>query len=362
MRIDQDASKPQISAPDRAAEHRSRRAFTLVELLVVIAIIGVLIALLLPAVQAAREAARRSQCASQLKNLSLGMINHESTHGNWPSSGWPGAWSADPDRGTGAKQPGNWLFATLPFLEDTALYEMGSGLSGAARREALQQRDATPMAITNCPSRREGGPYPFPLNGTARTGDGAGGVLQYQYTRAARCDYAANVGDETNFDSRCRQINPPDYYTGVAGFPPKLNAFTGVSFCGRAVESRVVVDGLSKTIVIGEKWVPTQHYETGSWAADDWQMFVGFQDDTVRSTYYNGFEGSHTPRPDTADPDAIASDVQRELFGSAHPGGCQFAMCDGSVSLLVFDIEPEAFRQLGHRADGGEPKPTRRSR
>src|SRR3954467_6516640 len=60
--------------------------FTLVELLVVIAIIGILVALLLPAVQAAREAARRASCQNNIKNLALGVLNHESAKRIFPKS------------------------------------------------------------------------------------------------------------------------------------------------------------------------------------------------------------------------------------------------------------------------------------
>ncbi len=64
-----------------------KKGFTLVELLVVIAIIGTLVGLLLPAVQAARESARKSQCANNVKQMSLGALNYESANQKFPTSG-----------------------------------------------------------------------------------------------------------------------------------------------------------------------------------------------------------------------------------------------------------------------------------
>ncbi len=53
---------------------KSRRGFTLIELLVVIAIIAILAAILFPVFAKAREKARQSSCASNLKQIALGML------------------------------------------------------------------------------------------------------------------------------------------------------------------------------------------------------------------------------------------------------------------------------------------------
>ena len=105
------------------------KAFTLIELLVVIAIIGILVGMLLPAVQQVREAARRIQCANNLKQLSIAILNFESTHRKLPpgyrshltnnGSVPPGVFI---DSTTWDAAPGwGWCAYLLPFVEQTNL-------------------------------------------------------------------------------------------------------------------------------------------------------------------------------------------------------------------------------------------------
>src|ERR1700690_1525113 len=146
-------SKAILSVCDRISSQNARsvqssesdcEGFTLVELLVVIAIIGILIALLVPAVQAAREAARGTQCKNNLKQVGLAAQTPLDAQKTFPTGGWGYQWLGDPARGFGINQTGGWGFTLLPFIEQSTIYNLGKGLTGASNQAALAQMPAPP--------------------------------------------------------------------------------------------------------------------------------------------------------------------------------------------------------------------------
>jgi prepilin-type N-terminal cleavage/methylation domain-containing protein/prepilin-type processing-associated H-X9-DG protein len=71
-----DAGVLPASSLPRTCRGLAPRGFTLIELLIVIAIIALLAAILFPVFSRARENARRSSCASNLKQIGLGMMQY----------------------------------------------------------------------------------------------------------------------------------------------------------------------------------------------------------------------------------------------------------------------------------------------
>ncbi len=130
-----------------------KRGFTLVELLVVIAIIGILIALLLPAIQAAREAARRAKCLNNMKQLGLGLLNHESALTRFP----PSCKVLKNTNGTvrDMRTVGwSWCVLILPYIEGTGIYDDLDIAKGGPLPTTAESRDALALVVAefHCPS------------------------------------------------------------------------------------------------------------------------------------------------------------------------------------------------------------------
>jgi prepilin-type N-terminal cleavage/methylation domain-containing protein/prepilin-type processing-associated H-X9-DG protein len=320
------------------AERTIRAAFTLIELLVVIAIIGILIALLLPAVQAARESARQIRCANNLKQVGLAAVNHNDTHGHFPSGGWGWWWVGDPDRGFGRQQPGGWVYNILPFIEQESLWELAS--DGDADRLTQQQLRAanrvckTPLAMLSCPSRRPAMPYPNPWSGTFVAYNASDNSSSDNVQ--VRADYAANCGSQN-----ANQWNGgPTSLAGAKTFSWAADSeCNGVSYQGSEVTISQISDGTTNTIMAGEKYLNPDHYATGMDPADNESMYTGFNNDNFRNTY-------ESPMQDTP------GFGHERLFGSAHSGGCNFVFCDGSVRMVNYSVNVNVYRLLGSRNDG----------
>jgi prepilin-type N-terminal cleavage/methylation domain-containing protein len=327
--------------------------FTLVELLVVITIIAILIALLLPAVQAAREAARRAHCSNNLKQLALAMHDFHDAKCCLPSGGWGYTWAPHPDRGVNLDQPGSWIYSILPYCEQQALYELGSGVGANTNNGVLQdanvKRLSTPLAVLYCPTRRPNLAYPVAYPGWFIGQPMLCGPL----TVGVRCDYAVNGGENfVWFGAGPTSLDPAAVSACFnQAFAVYAATNTGVVMCHTQYTFKDITDGLSNTFMIGEKAVIPDWCMTGQSYGDDQGPFVADERDSYRAAAWD------------LEPDCVTANLMRPTqdtpgvdntfgFGSAHSDGLYFALCDASVRFINYAVDEMAYRRLANRKDG----------
>jgi prepilin-type N-terminal cleavage/methylation domain-containing protein len=277
--------------------------FTLVELLVVMAVISVLIGLLMPAVQRSREAAFRIKCANNLKQIGLAVHLHHDQHQSLPPSRLPG-------------ETLSWAWLILPNLEQQNLYNLWDPGQSLYKMNPLALN--VPIPTYFCPTRRSpSGPETKPFTQPV-------GCMQPGGVQGAAGDYAACIGT-TGADFA---LLLPDGTT----LPPN-----GVFVANQGLRFADISDGLSNTLLVGEKHVPPQSFGTYPWDC----------------TIYDG----HNPACNTRAggpgfPLAISTDDPGWKFGSYHIGICHFVFCDGSVHALLNSIDPVTLGLLANRHDG----------
>jgi len=325
----------------------ARLGFTLVELLVVIAIIAVLIGLLLPAVQAAREASRRTACSNHVRQMAVGIHSHLAATQRFPTGGWGDRWTGHPERGSGALQPGSWTYTILPFIEQDAIHQLPGSHAGGPG-EGAKAMISTPIGLFICPSRRAASTYPYNRHpgmygyGIA-TNDG----------RAAKCDYGTNGGAVFTWPGDVNAswgwVGPATFADGEAAlnggamssstWAPIHSRSNGIVHATSLTTVAMVADGLSKTYLVGEKYLNPDAYTTGGDGGDNECLLMGDNPDISRFSF-------EAPLQDRRGVSAT------NRFGSAHAGGLAMAFADGSVRTISYAIDPTIHRRLGDRRDG----------
>ncbi|AGA30529.1 DUF1559 domain-containing protein [Singulisphaera acidiphila] len=372
---------------------RQRLGFTLIELLVVISIIGVLVGLLLPAVNAAREAGRRTQCANNMRQLGLALINFSSSKNTFPNAGTfndtsgasitsslaPGT-IADTVKATWMS---NWVVDILPYLDqqdlanawDHAKPYMWSTQSISGQPANLSIGN-TALGVLRCPD-----------DSSAQLGQGNlsyvvnGGFTLFHGTQAS---YTGGVPNATP-----TPVSPSfvtmEWGTGI---PQRLGVmFLGSQAGGASFDYKTtpaaITDGSSNTLLISENTMAgfdsSGTLSGGSptnWACPlpNYCMFIGSPNvcgatgavrTCVGGTAPLSLQADFTTNPPVDGPGWKQSNTNSSTNGdyinggqnvvikgtfpfsnSGHPSGCNMVFTDGATRFISSTIDGTVYSKM----------------
>lgn len=305
----------------------SRLGFTLVELLVVIAIVGTLVGLLLPAVQSAREAARRMQCTNNLKQQGLALQLYHDSRRTLPEGWLSDPAGSPPDAANATKGRGwGWSSRLLPFMEEgtlsTSIVTTGSiAVTSSAVREAV-------ISGFLCPSDASAGsPVFLPGFATSTTNNHLGPDKVPGSTKFSRSNYVGMFGsngwedEDHNNDGTIDEPGEP--YDG-----------NGMFFANSRMPFRHVTDGLSKTIMVGER----DSRLGGS-------LWIGMVPELAEPIARLVAHGHHPPN-------GVAEFQHFGDLSSRHPGGANVVYADGHCDFISDGIDLLVYQRMCTRNEG----------
>jgi prepilin-type processing-associated H-X9-DG protein len=210
----------------------------------------------------------------------------------------------------------SWIARILPELDERPLYERIDLREDVwTNCHKYKPYTSTRLSVLRCPSDPHG-------EGIYESDEECPGGEAYALTNYLGCRGST------------RQSPPP------GGVYPDEQPGNGVfPDVNRVARLQQIVDGTSQTILVGERPADGDAY-WGWWAAGR-----GVDDHGLGDYVLDVSEGLH-------DGDFMESAALLRYW-SAHPGGAQFTMCDGSVHFLRYSIDQPTVLALGSR-NGGE--------
>ncbi len=326
---------------------RKRLGFTLIELLVVIAIIAILIALLLPAVQQAREAARRTQCKNNLKQIGLALHNYHETFDTLPYGGRP--------------SPQNWgssfFLCLLPYIDQAPAYNRVNlnTWPGWATNFPTYNGLVVPGYI--CPSS------PLPK---FRERDNVT-LLVPSYVGISGVSVGAAPADA---DSDGILDGTSITIAGRTGLDTVRASYqqrgNGALYSISSIKLNNIKDGTSNTMVVGEQsdWGANRTDIRSGW---DWGAWMGTAQipnggggyaltdpriANLTTLHPNWKIGAKPARGSHAYVGGGGEGCGNYPLQSAHVGGVQILLADGSVHFMSENIDMGIAFNLADRGDG----------
>ena len=277
---------------------RRTRGFTRIELLVVMGILFLLVAQMAPAMMQAREAARQLQCQNNLKTIGLALHNYHDVYNVFPPGFVVRNWETSTQQGFG------WQVAILPYMDQAPLFNQirtdGGGLGAAA--EDLERQKAMMARVSD---------YRCPADTTPDKNEFRKGW--------PTSNYSGNAGYQP-FPRLASDV-VSQYWPGKLPSPrnsPKIGLRTGLFAVNSAVRFANVTDGMSHTLMVGERGMMSY---SGIWVG---VTAASNENDQLTDV-------SHLSRPNHSS----------RGFSSFHSQSFQAVMGDGSVRRIDSAIDSQ---------------------
>lgn len=312
-----------------------RGGFTLVELLVCIGIIGLLLSLLLAGIQSARESARRMQCLNNIRQIALACQEFEAAHGSFPRT----VNGIDGNRG-GISESLSPHVQLLPYLDQVALFD-SIDLSEPARSTGEPPTSSlNPQALEVfvpvfvCPSDdlATGGATNYRAcmgigpgihgNATWEYGNGSGAWKAWRKVRTA--EITDGLSNTVLFGEKLTGDRDPDRYTpwrDVADMPVPGGLKT-------IAQAETVCARVGRT---------PKHLSYGGAA---W-LLGGYE-----QSWYNHLLAPNSPTPDCG---YVYGAYSARSF---HPVGVNVSLVDGSARFISDGIDLSIWRAMSTRRRG----------